>query len=263
MEPFSLDGQVALVTGATRGVGRGIAASLRAAGAHVYATGRTIDRANLDASIIRIPCDHADDRQVQQVFERITADQNRLDILVNNAWGGYERMVEDDRGFTWMAPFWEQPAWRWHAMIDTGVRAAFVASQHAARLMVRDSRGLIVNISSWAAQKFQRNVIYSIAKAATDKLTADAAQELRQHKVTIVSLYPGLVRTEAVIAAGVFDLSTSESPEFVGRAVAALAADPAVTRWNGQVVVAAALAREYQFTDIDGKLPPALTLADV
>ena len=263
MEPFSLRGQVALVTGATRGVGRGIASSLRHAGAIVYATGRTVAQANLDASIVRVPCDHTDDSRVQRVFDRIAAEQGRLHILVNNAWGGYERMVEEPGGFTWIAPFWEQPAWRWTAMMDAGVRAAFVASQHAARLMIRERRGLMVNISFWAAQKYQRNVIYGIAKAATDKLTADAALELGRHNVTVVSLYPGLVRTEAVLAAGVFDLSRSESPEFVGRAIAALAADPAVARWNGQVVVAASLARHYEFTDIDGTLPPALTLADV
>ena len=133
-------------------------------------------------------------------------------------------MVEDGK-FTWAAPFWEQPAWRWEAMLTAGVRAAFVASQHGARLMVPRKRGLIVNVSQWAAQKYLGNVIYGVSKAATDKLTADTAAVLRDHGVTVVSLYPGLVRTEAVLAAGVFDLSNSESPEFVGRAVAALAAD--------------------------------------
>jgi dehydrogenase/reductase SDR family protein 1 len=104
------------------------------------------------------------------------------------------------------------------------------------------------------------NVIYGVAKAATDKLAADMAHELAPHGVTVVSMYPGLVRTEAVLAAGVFDLSNSESPNFVGRAIAALAADPMVARRTGQVVVAAALAREYGFTDIDGKQPRPLDL---
>ena len=144
--------------------------------------------------------------------------------------------------------------------MDAGVRAAFVASQHAARVMVPAGRGLIVNVSHWAAQKHIGSTIYGIAKAATDKLSADAAHELRPHGVTVVSLYPGLVRTEAVLAAGVFDLSNSESPEFVGRAVAALAADPEVLRRSGQVLVAAALALEYGFTDVDGKQPRALAL---
>jgi len=262
VEPFSLRGQVALVTGGSRGVGRGIATALRRAGAIVYATGRTIAAADLDPSIVRITCDHADDGSVQAVFDRIDAEQGTLHILVNNAWGGYERMVDEAGRFTWRDPFWEQPIWRWRAMIDAGVRAAFVTSQHAARLMIPVRHGLIANVSHWAAQKYQGNVIYGISKAATDKLTADTARELRAHDVTVVSLYPGLVRTERVIAAGVFDLSRGESPEFVGRAVAALAADSRVSRWSGQVVVAAALARHYGFTDIDGRLPPVLTAAD-
>jgi NAD(P)-dependent dehydrogenase (short-subunit alcohol dehydrogenase family) len=185
-----------------------------------------------------------------------------LDILVNVAWGGYERMVEDGR-FTWSAPFWKQPMWRWEAMITAGVRAAFIASQHAARRMVPARRGLIVHISSWAAKKYGGNVVYGLSKSATDKMASDMAHELQPHGVTVVSLYPGLVRTEAVLAAGVFDLSNSESPEFIGRAIAALASDSNVSRRTGSVVVAAALAAEYDFTDVDGRRPRPLTLADV
>jgi dehydrogenase/reductase SDR family member 1 len=129
--------------------------------------------------------------------------------------------------------------------------------------MVQARRGLIVHVSSWAAQKHIANTLYGLAKAATDKMTSDMAHELQPYGVTVVSLYPGLVRTEAVLAAGVFDLSNSESPEFIGRAVAALADDPNVSRWNGSVVVAAALAAEYGFTDVDGRRPRPLTLADV
>ncbi len=260
--PDSPTGRVAIVTGASRGVGRGIALGLRHAGVLVYASGRSIEAADLDDGIVRVTCDHTDDEAVARLFGRIEAEQGRLDVLVNSAWGGYEHMVEDGK-FTWPAPFWEQPAWRWRAMMDAGVRAAFAASQHAARLMVAQRSGLIVNVSHWAAQKRIGNTIYGVAKAATDKLTADAADELREHGVTVVSLYPGLVRTEAVLAAGFFDLSNSESPEFQGRAVAALAADPQVARWTGQVLVTAALAEHYGFTDVDGKSPRPLTLADV
>jgi NAD(P)-dependent dehydrogenase (short-subunit alcohol dehydrogenase family) len=260
-EPM-LRGRVALVTGATRGVGRGVAQALAEQGAAVYATGRTIANANLDPQITRVTCDHTDDDAVARLFERIAHDHGRLDILVNNAWAGYERMVENGR-FTWGVPFWEQPRFRWHAMMDTGVRAAFVASQHAAVLMVPARRGLIANLSSWPAQKYIGNVIYGVAKAATDKLTADTAHELKRHGVTVVSLYPGLVRTEAVLQAGIFDLSNSESPEFVGRAVAALASDPDCLRWTGQVITVAGLGQHYQFADTDGKQPRPLTLADV
>ena len=166
--------------------------------------------------------------------------------------------------FTWPLPFWDQPAWRWDSMMDTGPRAAFVASAQAARQMVPAGRGLIVNISVWAAQKHIGNTAYGVAKAATDKLTADTAFELKPHGVTVVSLYPGMVRTEKVMeAAQWLDLSNSESPEFIGRAVVALAGDPDAMRHSGQVVVAAALAKEYGFTDVDGKSPRPLTIADV
>ena len=254
--------QVALVTGASRGVGRGVALGLADAGATVFATGRSIQQADLGSEITTIACDHTDDEAVAEVFRRIDNEAGRLTILVNVAWGGYERMVEDGR-FTWAAPFWEQPTWRWEAMVTSGVRAAFVASQHGARRMIAAHRGLIVHVSSWAAQKYGGNVQYGLAKAATDKMASDMAHQLRPHGVTVVSLYPGLVRTEAVLAAGVFDLSNSESPEFIGRAVAALASDSAVSRWSGSVVVAAALAAEYGFTDVDGRRPRPLTLADV
>jgi dehydrogenase/reductase SDR family member 1 len=257
-----LTGQVAVVTGASRGVGRGIALGLAHAGAKVFATGRRIAEAELDVDIIRMACDHTDDVAAENVFRHIDETAGRLDILVNVAWGGYERMIEDGR-FTWMLPFWEQPAWRWDAMVTAGVRAAYVASQHAARRMVAARRGLIVHISSWAGRKYGGNTVCGVAKAATDRMASDMAHELTSHGVTVVSLYPGLVRTEAVLAAGVFDLSNSESPEFIGRAVAALAGDPDASRWNGAVVVAAALAAEYGFTDIDGKTPRPLSWAEV
>lgn len=256
-----MQGRVALVTGASRGVGRGIASALHAAGATVYATGRKIASADLPRGVTRLACDHTSDSDTAAAFAKLAGDAGRLDVLVNAAWGGYERMVEDGR-FTWPAPFFEQPTWRWDAMMGAGVRAAFVASAHAARLMAPARRGLIVNLSHWAAQKRIGNAIYGVSKAATDRLTAECAADLEPYGVAVVSLYPGLVRTEAVLAAGVFDLSNSESPEFVGRAVAALARDPEVMRWSGRVLVAAQLGLEYGFHDVDGKQPRPLTLED-
>ncbi len=254
--------QTALVTGASRGVGRGIAISLADAGYRVFATGRTVATAELPDAVIRIPCDHLRDAETDAVFERIADEAGALDVLVNSAWGGYERMVENG-AFTWARPFWEQPVHRWTGMIDAGVRAAFITASHAARMMVPKRRGLIVNISHWAAQKHIGNAIYGVAKAATDKMTADMAHELLPHGVAVVSLYPGLVRTEAVMKAaaeGWFDLSNSESPEFSGRVVAALASDPALMTRTGQVLIGAAVAREFGVKDIDGREPRALTL---
>lgn len=256
----------ALVTGASRGVGRGVAVALHDAGYEVYATGRSIARADLPEGVIRIRCDHLRDEETTAVFDQFAEDApSGLEVLVNSAWGGYERMVEDGR-FTWMLPFWEQPTHRWTSMMDAGVRAAFVASQHAARMMVPRKCGLIVNISFWAAQKHIGNAIYGVSKAATDKLTADLAHELRPHGVAVVSLYPGLVRTEAVMRAaeaGAFSLENSESPEFVGRVIAAMARDPEIMSRSGRVIVAAQAALEYGVKDVNGKQPQPLTLAMV
>jgi NAD(P)-dependent dehydrogenase (short-subunit alcohol dehydrogenase family) len=264
-----LTGKVAVVTGASYGVGKGVALGLAEAGATVYATGRSASEESFadsfegDGRIIPVRCDHREDGEVGSVFARVAEEQGGLDVLVNSAWGGYEGMVEGGQ-FTWSRPFWEQPVRRWDAMFAAGVRAAYVASQHAARVMVAAGSGLIVNISFWAARKHLGNVAYGVSKAATDKMTADMAWELRAHGVAAVSLYPGMVRTEKVLEAAAFlDLSNSESPQFVGRAVAALAADPKVMDRSGQALVAAALALEYGFTDIDGRQPRPLTLEDV
>jgi NAD(P)-dependent dehydrogenase (short-subunit alcohol dehydrogenase family) len=193
----------------------------------------------------------------------VAVDRGRLDVLVNNVWGGYERMVDNGQ-FTWGLPFWEQPVWRWDAMFGAGVRAHYVASTFAARTMVGQRSGLIVNISSWAAQKHIANVAYGVAKAATDKLTFDMAHELRPHDVAVVSLYPGLVRTEKVMEAAAFlDLSNSESPQFIGRVIAALATARDIIGKSGQVLVAAAEAMRYAILDVDGKQPKPLTLMQV
>ena len=254
---------IAVVTGGRRGIGRGIASELARQGAKVFVTGRTeSDLATIGDSTIGIRCDHTVDSDVEAAFARIAQD-GAIDVLVNNVWGGYERMV-DNGEFTWMKPFWQQPLWRWDAMFAAGVRAHYQASQLAAPGMVARRRGLIVNLSHWAAQKHLGNVAYGVSKAATDKMTAHMATELQPHGVAVVSLYPGMVRTEKVMASAAWlDLSNSESPQFIGRAVAALAADSDVMRHTGKVLVAASLAQDYGFNDVDGKSPRPLTLADV
>jgi dehydrogenase/reductase SDR family protein 1 len=261
----------ALVTGGSQGVGKGIVEGLAETGFRVYFTGRNreaLERtaaaaSELGGEALARSVDHNADSEVGALFEEISAGGG-LDLLVNNVWGGYERMVEDGR-FTWTAPFWEQPLWRWDAMMTIGVRAAFVASQLAAKIMLPRGRGLIANISFWAAQKHVGNVLYGVAKAATDKLTADTAVELRDKGIDVVSFYPGMVRTEKVMAyAEHLDLSNSESPRFEGRVVAALHANPALARdLSGRVCVAADLARRLGVTDVDGRSPRPLTLEDI
>ena len=211
----SLSSQIAVVTGASRGVGKGIAIGLGEAGATVYVTGRTTSGTDVDGlpgtiyetaeevtsaggQGIAVVCDHSDDVQVHRVFDRIASEQSHLDILVNNVWAGYQRMEHDGK-FTWLNRFWEQPFWRWDAMFGSGVRAHFTASAHAARMMVKQQSGLIVTVSFWAAQKHMGNALYGAAKAADDTLVRDMAHELREHNVAAVSLYPGLVRTEGVM----------------------------------------------------------------
>jgi NAD(P)-dependent dehydrogenase (short-subunit alcohol dehydrogenase family) len=251
--------RIALVTGASRGVGRGAAIGLASSGFEVCASGRSIANADLPPAVRRIVCDHYNDAETASAVAQVPD----LDVLVNSSWGGYERMMEDGK-FTWGLPFWEQPAHRWPSMMDAGVRAAFVASARAAQQMLPRRRGLIVNISQWAAQKHIGNTIYGISKAATDKMTFDMAHELRPHNIAVVSLYPGMVRTEAVMAAAEWlDLSNSESPEFIGLVIAALANDPCLMERSGTVCVAAALALEYGVSDIDGKQPVPLTLETI
>lgn len=264
---------VAIVTGASRGIGRGIALALLGKGMVVHVTARTVtdaqaaahpqlegsldglraEAASLPGRLIVHVCDHADDHQTEAVMAEVLATEGHVDILVNNAWPGYENMVEGD-DFTWVKPFWEQPIWRWNAMMDVALRTAFIASRAVAPSMVAQRSGLIVNISFWAAQKHNGNAIYGVAKAAADKLIADFAHELRPHNVAAIALYPGLVRTEAVMRnAAFFDMSNSESPQFVGLAIAGLWADPHLMEKSGMVHVTANLAAEYGYADIDGK----------
>jgi dehydrogenase/reductase SDR family protein 1 len=262
----TLAGRTAIVTGASRGVGRGVAQVLADNGATTYATGRTIQSETFRrgaGEVIVSRCDHTVDSEVETFFRNVRQERGHIDILVNNVWGGYAHMFEDGE-FTWPEPFWRQPISRWDSMFAAGVRAHYVASAHAAESMVERGSGLIANISSWAAQKHIGNVAYGAAKAATDKLTRDMAHELKDHGIAVVSLYPGLVRTEKVMESAAFlDLSNSESPEFTGRAITALATDVDVLPRTGRILVVAALANEYGFTDVDGSRPRPLTLGDV
>ena len=261
----------ALVTGGSQGVGRGVVEGLAEAGQTVFFTGRDSDRlkrvaaeaAALGGKVFPRKVDHTSDEQAAALFAEI-GESHRLDLLVNNVWGGYERMIENGR-FTWGNPYWEQPAWRWDAMLVIGVRAAFVASQLATKLMLKSSQGLIVNISFWAARKHIGNVLYGMAKAATDKMTADMAAELESANIDVVSLYPGLVRTEKVMAAAEhMDLTHSESPRFIGRTIAALFEDEGMRgKLSGQACVAAQVARDLGVRDIDGSSPTPLTVDDV
>jgi NAD(P)-dependent dehydrogenase (short-subunit alcohol dehydrogenase family) len=275
-----LAGRVALVTGASRGVGKGVAVGLGEAGATVYLTGRTVQTGTSPGGMggtlaeaaeevtragglgIPVACDHQDDQQVSAVFARIAGEQRRLDILVNNVWGGYEHFYDGTR-FWEEQGFWSVPIERWDKSFGSGVRAHYVASALAAPTMIAQGSGLIVNISFFAAQRDDRGVIYGVAKAADDRMAACMAHDLRGHNVAAVSLYPGLVRTESVLAAAEhFDMTNSESPQFIGRAVAALAADPNLMAKSGQVLVAAQVALDYGFTDIDGKQPRPVTVAE-
>lgn len=271
-----LKGTIAVVTGASRGVGRGIAEGLGEAGATVYITGRsragqpttdhvsgTIEETAAAVSQaggvgISVHCDHTVDAQVEALFRRIQSEHGRLDLLVNNVWGGYEAI---DAG--WMKPFWQQPLIRWDKMFTAGVRAHFTASHFGVPLMLPQKKGLIVNISYWAGETYHANVPYGVSKAATNRLAQDMAHELRPHGIAAVVLYPGLVKTERVLAdQEYFDMNNAESPQFVGRAIVALTADPQVMEKSGQILVAAQLALDYGFNDVNGFQPRPQTIEE-
>jgi NAD(P)-dependent dehydrogenase (short-subunit alcohol dehydrogenase family) len=291
MQPKSnvrpLEGIVAVVTGASRGAGRGIAVELGAAGATVYVTGRSTraEPASSYASIQRLSrlavmpgnidetaeqvtreggrgvavrCDHTQDEEVSELFDRIDRESQRIDVLVNNAWGGHETFSG-----VFEAPFWEHSLDHWDSMLDRGVRNHVIASRHAASRMVRRGSGLIVTTTFWDRDRYLRgNLFYDLAKAAMNRLAFGMAEELRPHAVASLALAPGWMRTELVLAGHDTDesrwrerpaLAPTESPRYLGRAVAALAGDANVLSKSGRVLLVADLAREYGFTDVDGR----------
>jgi len=275
-----LKGKVAVVTGASRGGGRGIALVLGEEGAMVYVTGRSVrgepTTGNLPGTIdetaeevtarggvgIPVLCDHTVDTEVEALFERVEQEQGRLDILVNNVWGGYEQYNNEQ----FCLPFWEQPLWRWDKMFTAGVRAHYTASRLAAPLMMSQRQGLIVNTTAWDRDKYLANLPYYLAKTAVNRMAYGMALELREYNITAVALSPGWMRTEDVLRRyktdeqhwhEVPDLKDTESTQYIGRAVVALATDPNIMQKSGNTLMVGDLAQEYGFTDIDGRqIPP-------
>jgi NAD(P)-dependent dehydrogenase (short-subunit alcohol dehydrogenase family) len=271
---------VSLVTGASRGAGRGIALELGSAGATVYVSGRSVDgRPTTDAVPgtidqtasevtarggrgIAVRCDHSVDADVESLFNRVRQDHGRLDVLVNNVWGGYEDAACRPLR---MVPFWEQSLDQWDRMFTSGVRAHLVASHLAVPLMLPQRRGLIVSTTAnLDVLPYIRNIFYDLAKNAVTRLTWAMAQELREQGIAVLAVAPGFMRTERVVeafrrAGAEAALSgpggPKETPVYLGRAIVALASDPGVLERSGQLLEVGTLAREYGFTDADGSQP--------
>lgn len=256
------ESKVVLVTGASRGAGAGVAAALGEQGATVYLTGRSVrgepstlgrpgtidDTADTvrarGGTAIPIRCDHTDDSQVQTVFDRIAREQGRLDVLVNNAWSGYELSPDP------ALPFWEIEWRHWDLMFGGGLRATAFASRLGAPMMIAAGRGLIVNMT-WVLDRPHGHAYYEVVKNGTNKLTEQLADDLRPHNIACVALSPGWMRMERMNLTPE-DAARTESVEFPGRAARALAGDEDIMAKSGQVLTTPAVAREYGFTDVDG-----------
>lgn len=277
MQP--LKGKIALVTGASRGAGRGIALELGKAGATVYVTGRSIEgnttnnwSGSIDATItaieasggvgIAVRCDHTNDREVESLVERIRSEQSRLDILVNNVWGGNELPID-------AKPFWQLPLAHWDNMFTSGVRAQLVTNYYAVPF-IRESGGqLIVHTTSWDDYKYTGHFYYDLAKHTLTRMAYGLSHDLIKDRIAVVAVSPGWMRTELVLDEFQTDedhwqeveaLQQTESPRYVGRAICSLACDPRVFEKTGQVFRVGDLAKEYAFTDIDGRQVPPFRL---
>jgi NAD(P)-dependent dehydrogenase (short-subunit alcohol dehydrogenase family) len=255
-----LDGLVALVTGATRGIGKGVACVLGEAGATVYVSGRTtVDEAASEVTArggrgVPVRTDHADDAEVESLFERIVRDSGRLDLVVGNAWGGYA----DHDWRTFGAPLWEQPLSRWQTMFESGLRGQLTTARFAAAHMIRQGSGLIVFTGAWDdPAEYLGNLYYDVSKAAVSRLVAGLAHELRDSDISVLGIVPGFTRTEAVVEAFAAENmgppETAHSSEYVGRAVACVAADPGARSLSGTSAQAATLGERYGFADVDGR----------
>jgi NAD(P)-dependent dehydrogenase (short-subunit alcohol dehydrogenase family) len=279
----ALAGKVALVGGATRGAGRGIAVALGEAGATVYATGRStreqrseVDRpetieetAELVTAAggegIAVPTDHLQPAQVRSLVERIDSDHGRLDVLVNDIWGA-------EHLFEWSSPVWEHDLDNGLRLLHLAIDTHLITSHHALPLLLRNPGGLVVEVTdgtaAYNADHYRLSMFYDLAKTSVTRMAWGLAQELNAHQCTAVALTPGWMRSEAMLENhGVTERNwrdatqrtphfcISESPRYVGRAVAALAADPDAARWNGQSLSSGQLAQAYGFTDVDGTRP--------
>jgi NAD(P)-dependent dehydrogenase (short-subunit alcohol dehydrogenase family) len=263
---------VAVVTGASRGAGRGIAVALGSHGCTVYVTGRTKNAGDhpVAGSVLEtaaavtaaggkgvaVPVDHSQDDQVRGLFERIRRDEGRLDILVNNAFATHDAIVDP-------APFWKKPL-EIVDVLDVGLRSGYVASYYAAPLMVEGGSGLIVFTSSQGAAQYAYGPAYGAHKAGVDKFAADMAVELRDDKVAVLSIWLGLVLTErvnAIIASNPDRYGkmaeNAETPEFTGHIVWALHNDPNLMELSGDTVIGAEMAQTYGILDEGGRSPPS------